>query len=74
MIIEVLSPSNRSIRLNHQRLVAMSGGTREFWVVDAEKNTVLVTDLSTATVYSSGETIPATPYHAAIAVDDIFTV
>jgi Uma2 family endonuclease len=74
LIIEVLSPSNRLAKLNHQRLVALSGGTREFWVVDPEKNTVLVTDLSTATVNTAGQTIPATPYHAAIAVDEIFTV
>jgi Uma2 family endonuclease len=74
LVVEVLSPSNRPAKINRQRLVAMSGGTREFWVVDAEKCTVLVTNLSSAMVYTAGQTIPATPYHAAIAVDDIFTV
>jgi Uma2 family endonuclease len=74
MIVEVLSPSNPIEKVRQQRMVALSAGTQEFWIVDTPEHVVVVTDLSTATVYASGETIPATAYHAAIAVDDIFNV
>lgn len=35
LIVEVLSPSNTPAKVNRQRIVALSAGTVEFWVVDA---------------------------------------
>jgi Uma2 family endonuclease len=58
LIIEVLSPSNTPLKLNRQRIVAMSAGTQEFWVVDPEKRTVHVTDLTGARAYAGGGIIP----------------
>jgi len=43
LIVEALSPSNTPAKVNRQRLVALSGGTEEFWEVDAESRTVQVT-------------------------------
>src|SRR5579862_2072561 len=42
LIVEVLSPSNTAATMNRQRIVAMSAGTQEFWVVDADAKTVQV--------------------------------
>jgi Uma2 family endonuclease len=73
LVVEVLSPSNAPAKLNRQRIVAMSAGTQEFWVVDPERRTVLVTNLSGTNVYASGDSIPLTIFSAAtLAVDQIF--
>src|SRR5579864_2303259 len=75
LIVEVLSPSNTPAKVNRQRIVAMSAGTDEFWVVDPESRTVLVTDLKSARIYVSGDTIPQTILGVgAIAADDIFAL
>jgi Uma2 family endonuclease len=74
LIVEILSPSNRPAEMNRQRLVAMSGGTREFWIVDPDNRAVLVTDLTATILYGASQTIPGTPWHGAIAVDDSFAV
>jgi Uma2 family endonuclease len=79
LIVEVLSPSNSPVKVNRQRIVAMSAGTQEFWVVDAETRTVQVTDLSGTKVYETGHSIPltifgrGTPGSGAISIDHIFT-
>lgn len=75
LVIEVLSPSNTPAKVNRQRIVALSSGTQEFCVVDAETRTVQVTDLHSTTVYSSGESIPVRLFdEAAIPVNQIFAV
>ena len=75
LIVEVLSPSNTPAKVNRQRIVAMSAGTEEFWVVDPEKRAVLVTDLRSARIYASDDTIPLTILgEGTIAVDDIFAL
>ena len=74
-MVGVLSPSNTPAKVSRQRILAMSAGTEEFWVVDPEKRPVLVTDLRGAATYASGETIPLTIFGGdSIAVGDIFTV
>jgi hypothetical protein len=40
LVIEVLSPLNKSEEIHRQRAAAFSGGTREFWVVDLAARTV----------------------------------
>jgi Uma2 family endonuclease len=75
LVVEVLSPSNTAAKVNRQRELAMSAGTGEFWVVDAERRTVHVTDLSGATIYAVGESIPLMPFDGRlIPVEDIFAV
>src|SRR5579863_3003790 len=74
LIIEVLSPSNTPAKVNRQRIVAMSAGAREFWVVDAEKRTVQVTGLSGSKVFNPGEGIPLPLFgDATLAVNRIFS-
>jgi Uma2 family endonuclease len=75
LIVEVLSPSNPPAKLNRQRIVAMSAGAQEFWVVDSEKRTVHVTDLNGTTVYGIGDSIPLPMLGGGvIAVDQIFAI
>lgn len=57
LIVEVLSPSNTAVKLNRQRISAMSAGTEEFWIVDPEERTVFVTILSGARTYVAGEAV-----------------
>lgn len=57
LVVEVLSPSNTPAKVSRQRIVAMSSGTEEFWVVDPERKTVHVTSASATTMYAEGETI-----------------
>ena len=73
LIVEVLSPSNTPAKVNRQRIVALSAGTEEFWVVDAEKGTIQVTDSSGSRVCSCSEALPLWLFgEAAILVDRIF--
>lgn len=73
LIVEVLSPSNTAIKINRQRIVTLSAGTEEFWVVDAERRIVQVTDLSGSRQYSSGDVIPLRLFgDATTIVDQIF--
>jgi len=70
LIVEVLSPSNTAAKLNRQRLVAMSAGTREFWVVDPVTKTVHVTGIDRAQSFAQGEHIESIA--GSISVDDVF--
>src|SRR5580704_4102545 len=73
LIVEVLSPSNTAAKVNRQRIVALSAGTVEFWVVDAEARTVQTTDLSGSKVYVCGETVPLRMFgDVSVSVDRIF--
>ena len=73
LIVEVLSPSNTPLKVNRQRIVALSAGTEEFWVVDAEKRTVQITDLRGSKVFSSGNAVPLRLFGGAtILVDQLF--
>ncbi len=71
LIVEVLSPSNTPAKVNRQRIVALSAGTAEFWVVDAEKRTVQVTDLGGSKIYSGGDTVPVRLFETAVMVEQI---
>jgi Uma2 family endonuclease len=58
LIIEILSPSNRRSKIERQRLAAFSGGTRQFWVVDAKTKTIEVFVLGKPSrMYAVGDTI-----------------
>lgn len=67
LIAEVLSPSNRRAKIERQRMVAFSGGTKEFWVVDLTRRTIEVTVPGRPSrVYAESETIAATPLSGAL--------
>lgn len=73
LIVEVLSPSNTAAKVNRQRIVALSAGTVEFWVVDAETRTVQTTYLGGSKVYGCGEMVPLCMFgDALVSVDRIF--
>jgi Uma2 family endonuclease len=72
LIIEALSPSNTPVKVNRQRMTAMSAGTQEFWIVSREPRTVEVSRLdSTVQVYGAGDVIPLALFSGSINVDDI---
>jgi Uma2 family endonuclease len=72
LIVEVLSPSNDPAKLDRQRIMAMSAGTQEFWVVDPEKLIVEVSHLRGTKSYRAGELIVSTVLEGTVAVDQIF--
>jgi len=74
LIVEVLSPSNTPAKLNRQRIVAMSAGTQEFWVVDSGKQTVQVTDLNGTNIYAIGDSISLTMLGGVVSVEQIFAI
>ena len=75
LVVEVLSPSNTAAKVNRQRVLAMSAGTAEFWVVDADRRTVHVTDLRSAAIYAAGDSIPVMLFDGLrIPVEEIFAV
>jgi len=75
LIVEVLSPSNTPAKVNRQPIVALSAGAREFWVVNAERRTVQVTDLGGSKVHAAAEAIPLRLFgNATLSVDRIFVV
>jgi Uma2 family endonuclease len=74
LIVEVLSPSNTAVKVNRQRIVALSAGTVEFWVVDAEERSVqvsYVTELGGSNIYYCGDAILLRLFGAVIIVDQI---
>jgi Uma2 family endonuclease len=73
LIVEVLSPSKTPAKVNRQRIVAMSAGTEEFWVVDPERKTVQITSGSATRVYVDSETITLAMFGGlGLPVDRIF--
>ena len=72
-IVEVLSPSNTPAKLNRQRIVSLSAGTHEFWVVDPSARTVQVTTQSGIQTYAVGDVISVALFgEASLGVDEIF--
>lgn len=75
LIVEVLSPSNTAAKIDRQRMLAMSAGAREFWVVDAGGRTVHATNLHGAAIYAAGDSIPVTAFAGGrIPVQQIFAI
>jgi len=75
LIVEVLSPSNTPAKVDRQRIIALSAGADQFWVVDADAQTVQVTDLHCTMLYATGDTIPLTFFDGGrIPVKQIFAV
>jgi Uma2 family endonuclease len=75
LIVEVLSSSNTQLKVDRQRTIAMSAGTKEFWVVDPERKTVRVTTLKDTHLYTEIDAIPVRVLgRKAIAAKRIFSV
>jgi len=74
LIVDVLSPSDPPCQLNRKRIVAMSAGTQEFWVVDSGKQTVQVTDLNGTNIYAIGDSISLTMLGGVVSVEQIFAI
>jgi Uma2 family endonuclease len=73
LIVEVLSPSNTPAKMERQRVIAISAGTQEFWMVDAEKRTVHVTSSNSTRTYQVGDAIPMAMFRdASVSADEIF--
>lgn len=66
LIVEVLSPSNSSAKIDRQRIVAMSAGTQEFWIVDPERRTVQVTNLTGTRTYTGADEIELTMFGGSV--------
>lgn len=59
LVIEVLSPSNKPETVHRQRVAAFSGGTREFWIVNPDNQTIEVSAPGSATrIFGMGDTLP----------------
>lgn len=54
------------------RIVALSSGTAEFWVVDPIGRTVTVTQPSGTTLYRAGDMISVLHFETPVSVDAIF--
>jgi len=74
LIVEVLSPSNTAAKLNRQRMIALSSGAEEFWVVHPKRCTVEVTTLHGTQLYGAGESIGVALLGGTVPVDQIFAV
>jgi Uma2 family endonuclease len=74
LVIEVLSPSNRTSKIGYKRQMCLANGSTEFWVVDGKRRTVEVsTPGGRSMTFNLGEEIPlffATS--ATVSVDAIF--
>jgi Uma2 family endonuclease len=59
LVVEVLSPSNTPGEITRRRIAALSGGTREFWVIDLDSRTIEVSRPGARSqVYGIGDSVP----------------
>ena len=73
LVIEVLSPSNTATEILDKETLCLENGSKEFWVVDVERQQVKVSTPDGRTVtYKSGATIPLF-FGGSIHVKEIFT-
>lgn len=72
IIVEILSPSNSPAKTNRQRIVALSSGTEEFWVVDPSARTVTVTNATGTTEFQDNAIIEIPTLGASLPSQAIF--
>lgn len=74
LVIEILSPSNTPEKISKQRIVSMSNGTEQFWVVDADQMTVQSTTRNGVTLHQAGDLVElSVAPDGCVAVDEIFS-
>lgn len=74
LIVEVLSPSNRAGEMDDKEAICLAHGCLSFWVVNAIRRTVKVTDVTRHVQwYAEGDSIALAPFaDSSVAVSDIF--
>lgn len=73
LVIEVKSPSNTKQELHDRAMTAIAGGAQEFWIVDLDKQVVVVYERSSGmSQYSTGQAVPVSMFDARIKVDQLF--
>jgi Uma2 family endonuclease len=78
LVVEVLSPSNTAAEIRDKRKLCLETGSREFWVIDADRREVEVsTPRGPSVTYKSRQEIPLFFVKNAgggrLAVDEIFS-
>jgi Uma2 family endonuclease len=74
LVVEILSPSNKTTEMNDRKKTFLASGCLEFWLVDPVNRQI---DVSTpdgvTTTYRAGQAIPLPLFgDGALPVDDIF--
>ncbi|MDQ2899623.1 MAG: Uma2 family endonuclease [Acidobacteriota bacterium] len=74
LVVEVLSPSNTAAEIRDKETLCLENGTREFWVVDANRRQVKISTPDGRTItWQSGQEIPLPLLgNAVLSVDAIF--
>ncbi len=73
LVIEVLSRSNTTAKLQALAVLCFSGGTEELWVIDPKAKTVTVTSRQGSTVvYRGTDQIPLHLFGGELSVAEIF--
>ncbi len=73
LVIEVLSRSNTSAKIQELAALCLSTGTQELWVIDAKRQTVTVTTREGASrVYLGEDRIPLSLFGGDLGVSEIF--
>ena len=73
LVIEVLSRSNTTAKLQALAVLCFSGGTEELWVIDPKAKTVTVTGRQGSTVvYRGTDQIPLRLFSGELSVAEIF--
>ncbi len=73
LVIEVLSRSNTSAKMQELAALCLSAGAQEFWVLDAKRQTITVTNREGASMLYRGEDrIPLRLFGAELLLSEIF--
>ncbi len=72
IVVEVLSPSNTADEINEKRAVSLEHGCSSFWVVDAKRKEVNVTEGDITRRYAQPTAIPSDIVGGSISITDIF--
>jgi Uma2 family endonuclease len=73
LVVEVLSRSNTSAKIQELAALCLSAGTHELWIVDPKRQTVTITNReSTTMVYGREDRIPLSLFGGDLAVSEVF--
>ncbi len=74
LVIEVISPSNRTLELNRRETVCLANGCKQFWTVDPDLNIIKVTTPDRKTItYGVSEKIELSEFGGrALKVAEVF--
>lgn len=72
LVVEVLSPSNTVDEINDKMSISLANGCVSFWIVDAKRKRVSVTEGNLTKHYSIPDVILCSVFPGGIPVRDIF--